>query len=224
MLSDSARIARFELRRWLRDPYLLIGVAAFMLIAAAGAYVYWRSAVPRPPGGRVFSEAYLMALVIAFHCGLARDRMAGFDRYQVANFAGPGAVYFGHILAALAFLVGFGLFGFLYALVLALGDVSYAAEYALRMFYVSLIMLPFVVLLELGLSTRMPVPFLLIVFMVAGMLYARMGDARHISLLFGFDEMSAPGMTVRALAALLLTAAWYPLVVKRLGRVSLASG
>jgi hypothetical protein len=221
--SSVLRVARLELRRAARDAYTWIGVAAFLLIAGAGAYFYWRSVPPRPAGARLFNEAYLLALVAAYQCGFARDRMCGFDRYQVANFEQPAAFYAGHLLSAMVFLLSFALLSFGYALVLALGDAGFAAEHALRMFYISVIMLPFVVLLELALSSRMPVPILLIAFFLVVLVYSRMGDVNEFSATLGLAETSALGAVVRALLALLLSAAWYPLFLKRLGRVSLAS-
>ena len=224
MAASTLQIARFELRRMLRDPYTWCGLVAFMLVAGAGAYFYWQSLPPRPTGSRLFNDGYMLALVFALHCGLARDRQYRFDRYLVANFASTPGFYFGHLLATVAFLVLLYAFGLAYGTVLALGDAGFALEYASRFFYYSLLMLPFVVLLELLLSTRLPVPVLLIVFVLAGLLYSRIGELNKLFGLLGMDDgVPVAGAIARAAAALLLAAALYPLFRKRLGRVSLAS-
>ncbi|HEY0672270.1 MAG TPA: hypothetical protein VGD27_08395 [Longimicrobiales bacterium] len=214
-------IARFELQRTLRDPYTWIGVAAFVVLASAGACVYWQSLPPRPPGARVFGEAYLLGLVIAFHTGIARDRQYNFDQYLAANFEAPAYLYFGHIVSALMFLLSFGAGAFLFALALSLGDLSYAAEYPLQMLFASLLMLPFIVALELMLNSRLPVPVLLIIFFVFLVLYARIYDVNRLSRVLGLEgTLGIAGVLLRVGVALLLTAALYPLFVKRLGWVS----
>lgn len=224
MAASSLGIARFELRRILRDPYTWCGLLAFMLVAGAGAYFYWQSLPPRPTGSRLFNDGYMLALVFAFHCGLARDRQYRFDRYLVANFAFTSGFYFGHLLATVAFLALLYVFAIVYGTVLALGDVGFALEHASRFFYYSLLMLPFVVLLELLLSTRLPVPVLLITFVLAGLLYSRMGELNKLFHLLGMDEqVPLVGAIGRVALALLLAAALYVLFGKRLGRVSLAS-
>ncbi len=224
MAASPLHIARFELRRMLRDPYTWCGLLAFMLVAGAGAYFYWQSLPPRPTGSRLFNDGYMLALVFAFHCGLARDRQCRFDRYMVANFASAPGFYFGHLLATVAFLGLLYAFALAYGTVLALGDVGFALEHASRFFYYSLLMLPFVVVLELLLSTRLPVPVLLITFVLAGLLYSRIGELNKLFHLLGMDsEVPLIGALVRAALALLVAAAMYPLFRKRLGRVSLAS-
>lgn len=217
------RIARFEVQRTLRDPYTWIGVTAFALLASAGAYVYWQSLPPRSPGARVFGEAYLLGLVIAFHTGIARDRQYNFDHYLAANFEAPADLYFGHVVGALAFLLSFGAVAFLFALALSLGDLSFAVEYPLQMLFASLLMLPFIVALELMLNSRLPVPVLLIIFFVFLVLYARIYDVKQLSRAIGLEgTLGIAGVLLRVGIVLLLTAGLYPLFVKRLGRVSIS--
>lgn len=222
-MRNLVRVAAFECRRFLRDRYSRVALAAFVLVAAAGAYFYWRSLPPRPPGSRLFGDAYILALVIAYHAGLARDRMYQFDRYLMANFSDERDFYFGHLLATLGALVLFALTAFAVGVALALGDVGFAAYYAQKMLYVSLLMLPLLIALELLLNSRTPVPLVLVMFFVLALLWGRANDTRQFYVLLGIElDLRHGGAWLRVAIALALSAGLYPLFRLRSGRVSLA--
>jgi hypothetical protein len=205
-----------------RDPYTWIGVLAMAGLLGTGAYFYWQSLPPRPSGGRLFGEAYIVGLVIGFHSGCARDRQYNFDRYIVANFVTPASLYFGRLLCALAFLLAYGISAFLCALAYSRGDVGYAAHYTQLLFLASLVMLPMVVAIELVLNTRMPVAILVILFFVFLMVYGRSHDPQNLMRVLGFTEkVTFGGVALRTLIALAVSALLFPLFWWRLGRVSL---
>ena len=213
-----------ELGRTLRDPLTIAGMFAFVLILLLGAYLHWRALPPRPQNGRLFGEAYLLAVMIAWHAGIARDRGSRFDVYLAANFVDARALYFAKVTAALVFVLVLSAFAFVVAAGTSAGDIGYAGHYAGLFLLASVVSLPALVLVELALNTRYPVPVLLLLFFALLAVYSRVADVRALLRSLGMDgTLEALPALVRCAAALALTAAIYPLFRLRLGARRLAT-
>lgn len=217
------RLLRLGLSRLLHDRMTWVGVFAFAVIFAIGSWLYWQSLPPRAQGSRLFGEAYLFAVVLAFHVDIARNRAADFDTFLVANFTRPIELYFAKIVVALAFLLGLATVAFLLAAILSGGSLSFAAHYTTLFLLASVVMLPAVVVVELILTTRYPVAILIIAFFAFLAVYSRGNDVRHLLAVLGMNgEMAAGPAFLRTLIALAATAACYPLYRMKLGKRSLA--
>ena len=219
------RLFSMELRRMLRDPMTAAGLFAFAVFLALGAWLYWRALPPRPQNGRLFGEAFLLGGIIAWHTGIARDRGDRFDSYLAANFFPPVALYLAKVAAAIAFLLAYASAAFLLAVATSAGDVGYAAHYAGLYALAFALALPGIVLIELALTTRYPVPILLLLFFAVLGIYSRIGDVQALIRLLGMDGTIAAGpATARTAIALVLLGACYPLFRFRLGMRRLATG
>jgi hypothetical protein len=218
------RMLGIELRRTLHDRMTWIGVLGFTVILGVGAWLYWNALPPRPANGRLFGESYLLATMIAWHAGFARDRASKFDMYLAANFVHPAALFFAKVSAALAIVGGFSAIAFAFAVASSAGDIRYAAHYTLVFSFAAVLALPAIVLIELVLNTRNPVPILIILFFTSLALYSRFGDARAFIGTLGLDgSTQIPGTAARCAIALALTAALYPLFKLRMGGPRLAA-
>src|SRR5690606_2616208 len=74
-------IAAFELRRRLRSRASLVGAIGFLLVLAAGHYLYWTAPPPRPEDSRLFGDAFALFIIAAAHLGISDDRMHGVDTF-----------------------------------------------------------------------------------------------------------------------------------------------
>jgi hypothetical protein len=215
------QIARLEARRFAADRFTWAGLAAFIVVLLIGAVEYWNSLPPRPQGARLFGEAYLLGLSLAFHTSIAQDRLTHFDCFLASNFVRTRDLYFGKLIAALLFLLSAAFTAFLLSMITSLGDMQYAGHYAVVFLTGSLLLLPAAALLEIGLTTRYPVPLVLAILFALIAVYHRIGDLPRALHLLGFDgQLSLSGTITRSLAALALAAGCYPLYRLRLGRVS----
>ena len=222
-LRSVVALARFELSRSLRDPVLVVAVIIFTMLLAVGAWLYWRSLPPRPSGSRLFGEAYFAALIVAWHTGIARDRATHFDRYLGANFVTAASMYFGKVVAAIAWLVLFTCVSFILALLAAAGSLSYAGHYSTLFLLHALFFLPGMVLIELAVSTRNPLPLVCIALFAFVTVYGRLADVQALLRLLVLDGSLDPWrLGARTLIALFLTCACYPLFRLRLGATHLA--
>ena len=219
MTSDGAkRIFQLEVTRYLRDRMTWAGLLAFVIVLLAGAIDYWNALPPRPRGARLFGEAYLLALSVAFHAAIAHDRASRFDVFLVSNFVSVADVYFGKMLAALFFLAVFAVIAFVAGLAAALGDLGYAAHYTTLLFAASILLLPLVVMLEIAVAARYPVPLILLLVFILLAVYNRAGDLPRALRWFGLTgELNLGAAAVRTSVAVLFTAALYPLYRLRLG-------
>ena len=222
--SAYGRIYGMELRRTLRDPLTWAGLFAFVIILLVGAWLYWRTLPPRPQNSRLFGEAFMLATIIAWHTGIARDRATRFDVYLAANLVEPSALYAAKVTAALTFLLMFGTLSFVVALAASAGDFGYAAHYTGLLLLASMLALPALVVIELALTTRYPMPILLLLLLAGLGVYSRMGDVQALMRWLGMSgEIRVVPATLRTATALLLTALCYPLYRLRLGRRRLAT-
>jgi hypothetical protein len=213
----------FELRRRLRDGMTYAALFAFMVVLGIGAWLYWQSLPPRASGGRLFGEAYLLALVIGCHAGIAHDRTQHFDRYLTANFLAPAALYFGKVATTILYLVLFAVLSLVLALLTSAGSAGYAARYSLVFFLATLLMLPLLVLTELLITTRYPGPLIVVGFFAFLTIYGSVNDPRPLLSVLGMEgSVEAVPAIVRSGLALLATSALYPLFRLRLGRQHLA--
>lgn len=214
------RVVRFEIERYLRDRMTWIALAAFAAVIVIGAIDYWNSLPPRPGGSRLFTEACLVLLSLAFHASIAQDRAPDFDRFVIANFVDAEIVYFGKIISATIFLVALAAGAFVMALAASLGDIAYAAEHAIIFLASSLALLPVVVMFELVLSTRYTVPLILALFLAAMAVLNSTGNLPGFLHWVGLDdELTAIRAMIRTAAALAVTAFLYPLFRRRVGLV-----
>lgn len=211
-------VTRFETQRYLRDRITWLALAALAVLFVIGAVDYWSSLPPRPDGSRLFSEAYFLALCLAFHAWVAQDRATRFDAFLASNFVRPEVLYFGKVISALVFLMGLALTSFALALLTSLGNFEYAARYSVMFLAGSILMLPAVILAELGLPTRYPVSLILIFLFAVMAVLQKSGDLPGFIRTLGLDGHLDPGgVALRTAAAVLLTAALYPLYRLRLG-------
>ncbi len=218
------RLFGLELRRTWADPLTWGALFGFIVILVVGAWLYWRSLPPRLQNGRLFGEAYLLAMIIAWHAGFARDRMSKFDVYLASNFVDVRSLYFAKVSAAVVTVCGFCLIAFLIAVGTSLGDFGYAAHYATLFLLASMLAVPALVLIELALNTRYPVPILLLLFFGFLGIYSRIGDVQALIRLLGMSgTIELFPALVRTLVALALAAACYPLFHLRLGGRHLAA-
>jgi len=217
-------VAAFELRRRLRDPLTLGGMIGFAVILGIGAWFYWSSLPPRPRNARLFGEAYLLATMIAWHAGLAADRMSKFDVYLTANFVSARTLYFAKISVALVCVAAFSLLAFVLAVAASAGDFAYAAHYTGLFLLAAIFALPAIVLIELVLNTRHPIPILVVLFFTALALVSKFGDVQQLISRLGMGGTIGPvGATVRSAAALVVAVAMDPLFRLRLGGRQLAA-
>lgn len=217
-------VLRFELIRMLRDRHTWIALSVFAVTLIYGAWSYWQSLPPRAQNSRMFGEAFLLAMVIGWHSGIARDRIFKFDAYLVANFVEPRTAFLAKVATALAFVAMLGFAAFLLATAASLGDLGYAAHYTVLFVLAAIVALPGIILLELALNARYPVPVLVIIFFVVLGIYSRGGDVQPLIRALGMHgHIEVVPAIVRTAAALLLTVACYPIYRLRLGKRRLAS-
>ena len=218
------RLFCFELRRALHDGLTWAGLSGFAVILGVGAWLHWTALPPRPANSRLFGEAYLLATMIAWHAGLARDRASKFDWYLAANFVHPASLFFAKVSAALTFVVAFSTIAFALASVTSAGDFRYAAHYASVFLLAAILALPAIVLIELALNMRHPVPILVILFFTGLALYSKFGDVRAFIAKLGLDgNVELLPAMVRSAVALAATAALYPLFRRQMGGRRLAA-
>lgn len=211
-------IIRFETQRYLRDRITWLAGVALVVLLVVGAVDYWNSLPPRPDGSRLFSEAYFLGLCLAFHAWVAQDRTTRFDAFLASNFVRPQVLYFGKVISALLFLLGLAVTSFALALLTSLGNFEYAARYSVMFLAGSILLLPVVILAELGLPTRYPVSLILIFLFAVMAVLQKTGDLPGFIRTLGLDGHLSPGeIALRTAAAVLFTAAFYPLYRLRLG-------
>jgi hypothetical protein len=214
------RVVAFEIDRYLRDRMTWIALAAFSAVVVIGAIDYWNSLPPRPSGSRLFTEACVILLSLAFHASIAQDRAPDFDRFVVANFVAADFLYFGKIVSAAVFLVVLAAVAFIIALAAALGDTAYAAEHAIIFLASSLVLLPLVVIFELVMTTRYTVPLILALFLSLLAVLNSTGNLPGFLQWAGFDdELTAMRGMIRTTVAVTATVFLYPLYRRRLGLV-----
>src|SRR5688572_29073117 len=92
------QITLFETHRYMRDRVTWLALCAFVALLLVGAVDYWNALPPRPDGSRLFSEAYFLALCLAFHASVAQDRATRFDAFLTSNFVRPHVLYFGKVI------------------------------------------------------------------------------------------------------------------------------
>lgn len=160
-------IASFELRRRLRAGATVIGVVGFVVLLAVGHYLHWRALPPRPASARLFGYGYILAVIAAFHLGISDDRIRGMDRFLIGNLITPARYVAGKLLGSVIFLAGLGVFTFVVALALSLGDISYAAWYAISFTLVTWLFLPVMLVVELLMETRHGGAVVLVLFFAA---------------------------------------------------------
>jgi hypothetical protein len=214
------RIVSFETNRYLRDRMTWVALAAFCAVILIGAIDYWNSLPPRPDGSRLFTEACLVLLSLAFHASIAQDRLPHFDRFLVANFVGADVLYFAKVISGALFLIALATIAFIVALIASLGDLAYAAEHSIIFLASSLVLLPIVVMFELVLATRYTVPLILAIFISVMAVLNSTGNLPGFLHWAGLDdELTAIRGIIRTVVALAVTASLYPLYRRRLGLV-----
>lgn len=214
-------LAAVELRRMMRAPGTLVGVAGFLVLLAVGHWSYWTSLPPRPEDDRLFVWAYIVAMCGMLRFGLAEDRELGIDEYLVPNLVPPFRYALSKLLATVAMLGIFGAGAFICAAAASVGDLQYAAWYTVLMTLVVWMLLPVLLLVEICIDTRYPALFVLLVF-VATLIVGRLmlGPVAIVQLL-GLDVQryvyaSLGPLGVRALVSGWLLVVLYPLCRLRL--------
>ena len=213
MLSDAiVATVRFELTRAIRDRITWFVLALFIGIASIGAFLYWNALPPRPTGTRMLGDAFVYALMVGFHLGIANDRASGFDTYLTSNFLHPADLYFAKVLSGLVFLLAFGCFAMLIGLATALGDVRFVAPLVGRLLVFFLFALPLVIVFELTIPTRFPTLLLATSVMVALMIASKAWDQKEFLVITGLDGVFSPAeIALRLAITIVLISAFYPL-------------
>lgn len=182
-------IARFELRRTLRDPGT--GVAAVLLPAmlVAGHWPRLTSGEALPAGSRLFAVGFLAAFIGAGRIRLGVDRVVHFGRLLRGNFVTVGERMFGKLLAHFVSLCVLGIYAFLVSYAVSLGELRYALWYSVFFTLVAWLVSPAVVLVELAFDTRLPVAIVLLVLATASLLASRMGGVEFLMEVLGILEI-----------------------------------
>ena len=197
-------------RRW-HDRVTWIALAAFTIVLGFGAYDYWTSLPPRPEGDRLFSDAYLLGLALAFHFGIAHDRSSCFDSFMSSNLAPPLTLYLAKLATGLLMLIAFTAVAFLLALAMAVGDVAYAAQRSFHLFGIAMVLVPLIVALELIVTFRYPTVLVLLIAFTTLAVYSRFGDTRTVLSWTGLDaQVGAAEFALRLFVTLAVLAALYP--------------
>lgn len=221
-MRDSRALIRFTLRRYVHDRLTWLGLLVFVLVAALGAAQYWRSLPPRPEGGRLLIEAYLAGLSLAFHLGIARDRITRFDSFLISNFVSVRDLYLANVASGLLVLATAVIIGFVLALTLSLGDVQYAVKYASLLLMWSILLVPLIALTELAFNSRYSLPLLLFMLFVTTVVYHSVADVRPISRFLGLGtDVTAAAIAIRCVAGVLLAAVIFPVYQLRMARTRL---
>lgn len=156
-----------ELQRAMRSPGALVGVAGFLILLGVGHWSYWTSLPPRPEDDRLFVWGYIVAMCGMFRLGLSEDRELALDEYLVSNLVSPLRYALSKLLATIAVVGIFGAGAFVCAAAASAGDFQYAAWYTVLMTLVVWTLLPVLLLVELGIDTRYPALFVLLIFIAA---------------------------------------------------------
>lgn len=153
-----------EVQRALRSPGALVGLSGFLILLGVGHWSYWTSLPPRPEDDRLFVWGYIVAMCGMFRLGLGEDRELALDEYLVSNLVSPLQYALSKLLATIAVVGIFGAGAFLCAAAASAGDIRYAAWYTVLMTLVVWTLLPVLLLVELGIDTRYPALFVLLIF------------------------------------------------------------
>ena len=151
-----AAFGRFEASRMLRSRWTALGVLVFLGAHALGR---WQGA----GNDGLFMAGYLVAFAVSFGPGLSADRGLAFDLLLVFNFLSPADYALGKSAGMLVWTVTFTAACWAIAVSLGGGDVRFATWYASLLILVVVAALPFVVVADLFLSTRLPTAAVLIV-------------------------------------------------------------
>lgn len=213
MLSDAiVATVQFELTRMIRDRVTWFVLALFIGIASIGAFLYWNALPPRPTGTRMLGDAFVYALMVGFHLGIANDRASGFDTYLTSNFLRPADLYLAKMLSGLVFLLSFGCFALVIGLATALGDVRFVAPLVGRLLFFFVFALPLLIAFELAIPTRFPALLLATSVMVAVMIASKTWDQKKFLALTGLDGILSPAeIGLRLAITVVLIGALYPL-------------
>lgn len=221
--ADVTAIASFELRRRFRSRATLVGAVGFVLVLAAGHYLYWTAPPPRPEDSRLFGDAFVLFLAAAAHLGIADDRMRGTDTFLVGNFVAPWRYLAGKIVGAFAFLVLASAGAAAVAAALSLGDLAYATWYPAEFALTAWMCLPLLLLVELFLETRNGSAVVLVIYFTILFTLTHFYGALRVTGWFGIrttplDFGTLGPLAVRALGATALLFLLYPLCRRRIGR------
>ena len=216
-------IADFELRRRLRSRASLVGAIGFLLVLAAGHYLYWTAPPPRPEDSRLFGDAFALFIIAAAHLGISDDRMHGVDTFLVGNLVSPARYVAGKILGAFAFLVILTAGAAFVAAALSLGDIAYATWYPLQYALMAWMCVPLLLLVELVMETRNAGAVVLILFFTTLFTLVHFHGAVRVTTWFGLRttpmEFGSLGpLAMRALGSSALLLLLYPVCRWRLGR------
>lgn len=227
MLTDTLRATRaivdFELRTIVRSPSTWIGALLFLALLALGHTLYWSALPPRPDHDRFFGYAYLLAMLASLHLGLATDRQSHFDRVLVGNLTHPAPFLVGKLAARVVYLLAFAVYALVISFALSAGEWSYALWYSLNLTLLAWFFLPALLLTELAVDTRYPVPVVLFAFFVLAVAADRLFGVEALTRFLGFTQRrldfgSLWPLAGRALLVPILLALLYPLCRWRLTR------
>ena len=214
-----AHVVRFEARRVLMDRTVWIAFGIFTAIVLFGAYDYWTALPPRPQGSRLIADGAIVTLALALHTGIANDRTSNFDIYVTSNFVDPLTAFVGKVISTTLFVTALTIFSFLLVMVTALGDFGFASSQASRIFVLSLVLLPAIIVIELIQPSRYPTLLLLVFLIIFFTIYRTVGDVRAAVEWSGLDaEFSAGEGLLRIVLSAGLVGLLYPLYLLRFRR------
>lgn len=154
-----AALGLFEASRALRSRWTALGVLVFFVAHALGR---WQHA----DDDGLFIAGYLVAFAISFAPGLATDRGLTFDLLLVYNLVSACDYALGKEVGMVAWTTAFTAACWGVAVALGGGDFRFATWYAASVGLVVLAALPFVVVADLLLTTRLPAAAVFIMLVV----------------------------------------------------------
>ena len=192
-----AALGRFEAARMVRSRWTALGVLVFLVAHALGRWQHAGS-------DGLFTAGYVVAFALSFGPGLSADRDLAFDLLLVFNFLSPGDYALGKSAGMLAWAAAFTVVCWAIAAALGGGDVRFATWHAALAALLVVAALPFVVVADLLLSTRLPTAAVLVVLVVCLFTLLALGvEASTLSSALGFQVTP---YSYRSLLPLLLRA------------------
>lgn len=220
-------MATLELTRVMRSRSTVAALVAFTALLALGHWLHWQATPPRPVDDRLFSYAFLAAVMIGLRFGIASDRRAGAEHLLAGNLIEPTAFFYGKVVALVIGLLAFTAYTIVVGTLLSGGDGNYALWYALHITLVVALFLPLILLAEFVMDTRYPAPAIFVIFAVTVTIA---GTTVGIQALVDFMGITSQRLDYRSLAPLAwrapvsiaITSLLYPLWYARMsGRITL---
>lgn len=211
-----AAVTRLELIRRVRSPLTLIAIISLAFLVMIGEWLHWKATRARPGDERLLGHAIILAALLGLRFGFSTDRGDGSERLLAGNLVSYPAYFFGKVLALLASISALATTAFILSTVVSAGDWQYALWYTLSASLAISLFTPLLLMVELGMDTRVPGPAVLVIFASVALITAITSGADTFLRLMAFT-MSRPDystllpLVYRVGIALALTILAYPI-------------